>query len=559
MRMKKFTIGLVGIILLGMAIFAKQMGIDNDSEWGKGRIIIFGLGIILISVNFLSILFQSQLLKLAKRTSDLFKRFNELNYSSQLVTFSVVTTVAVIAIYIWLFLPFWRLSPTSNFYSQLAIAFKRNQLYLPEQPPPSLLALSDPYDYESRKQIDSDFTWDVSLYNGKFYMYWGPVPSLFLTLFSNEQLSHLGDQYVFFLFICGLFIYSALFLASFWNRFNHSLPTWTISICLLAIGLSGPTIWLFTRPRIYEAAVVGCQFFFIGGCYWAYSAMKDNSPNLWKLALASSHWALALGTRILIVPVIIFLTGLTLIYHLRTTEMVTFKKKILTILALIAPIFITLTGLGLYNWLRFDSIFEFGLRYQLASVNYKEFTNLFSARYIDDNFFNYFIQPFKIQSKFPYLRPIENVASSERLAGLLYTTPFFLFVLIPMGRFLYLSLTSRKIPIVNPNTSAQRSWLVTALTGSALISLAIILSYYFVALRFAEDFMPATLLIAIIWFGQGYDLFAGNRILSKSYLLFATLLVVFSVIASVLIAIPINRTGYALLLIKYIQQFLGVR
>jgi hypothetical protein len=559
MRIRKFSVGIAGIILIGMAIFAEQIGLDNDAGWGKGRQIILVLGVVLVFANVISVIFQNRLLILARPVSGFFNKFNELNYSTRLNIFSFMASLAVFVTYIWFFLPFFPPSPTTNYYGQLAVGFKRGQLHLPEQPPPSLLALSDPYDYESRREIEADFTWDVSLYKGRFYIYWGPVPSLILTTFSTEQLSRIGDQHVFFPFVCGLFIYLALLVNSFWIRFNHRMPAWTNGISLLAIGLSAPTILMLNQPRVYEAAVVGCQFFFIGGCYWTYKAIGDNPPHLWKLAIASSHWAFALGTRITILPTVIFLAGLTLFYTLREIKTIVPKRILLILLVIGAPLLIMIVGLGLYNWARFDSVFEFGMRYQLANVNYNEFTSLFSLSYINKNLLNYFVHPIAIQAKFPYLRPVENIFSSARLAGLLITTPYFLFIVMPVFQYLCSRLTSRRTPIRQQDLDSLDNWLVIGLTGSSLISLAIILSYYFPALRFAEDFMPALLLLATWCLIKGYDLIGGNRIFSRSYTFLVAILVGYSVTVSMLIAIPINRTGYILLLIKIIQQWFGVR
>ena len=149
-----------------------------------------------------------------------FEKLGAIDYSIQLNIFSFLAIIIVSAVYIWSFLPFVNSSPTSNNYSQLAIAFKSHQLYLNEKPPAALLALSDPYDWSARYSIRRSFTMDVSLYNGRFYLYWGPVPSLLLMIFSNEQLQVLGDQYVFFAFLYGLFLYSFLLVRGCWGKFQ---------------------------------------------------------------------------------------------------------------------------------------------------------------------------------------------------------------------------------------------------------------------------------------------------------------------------------------------------
>ena len=126
---------------------------------------------------------------------------SKLNYSTQVYVFSFLTSIIVVAVYIWFISPSLD-KPGTNYYSQLAIAFKRNQLYLPEQPSAALLSLSNPYDYTLRKDSNvEDFPWDVSLYKGKFYIYWGPVPSLILTVLTNNRLAHFGDQYLVFAFM----------------------------------------------------------------------------------------------------------------------------------------------------------------------------------------------------------------------------------------------------------------------------------------------------------------------------------------------------------------------
>src|SRR5262245_32215828 len=62
------------------------------------------------------------------------------------------------------------------FHELLGDAFAAGQLSLVVQPSPQLLALSDPYDPRNRENIP--FLHDASLYQGKYYVYWGPFPGL---------------------------------------------------------------------------------------------------------------------------------------------------------------------------------------------------------------------------------------------------------------------------------------------------------------------------------------------------------------------------------------------
>ena len=469
------------------------------------------------------------------------------NYSIQVYIFSFLAALIVVAVYGWINSPGLQKTGT-NYYPQLAIGFKKGQLSLPEQPSAALLALSDPYNYVLRKESNvEDFPWDVSLYKGKFYLYWGPVPSVLLTALPIGILSRMGDQHLVFPFMFGLFIYSMLFTVSFLLKFNHNLPAWTVLIALLAIGISMPGMLMLSRPKIYEASIVASQFFYIGGCYWAYSAVsEEGQPVLWKLALAGSHWALAIGSRSIILLAIAFFDAATLIYILKRIGI---KNLTATLLAMGIPLFLGAIFFCWYNWARFDSIFELGLRYQLASVNYNEFNNLFSIRYVRENILSYIIRPYEIQSAFPYIITVENMISNDRLAGLPYASPYLLFLLVPIFRFF----SPREAGA--PKESPLEAWLVSALGGASAVSLVIILIYYFTAIRFTSDFVPGLLLLATIFFVQG------NRSLkpSRGYLLLAVLLVFFSVSASTLIALPTSRVKEVLHYAERIFEVLGIR
>ena len=559
MKNGKYFIGIIGLVFLGLAVFAEQFGLDNNSDWGRGRILLFGVGAVFVSINVLGVVFRNRLVNIAGLFKNTFGKLGVLDYSAQINIFSFLAIITVSAVYIWSFLPFVNSDPTTNNYSQLAIAFKSRQLYLNEQPPAALLALSNPYDWSARYSIRRSFTMDVSLYKGRFYLYWGPVPSLLLMIFSSKQLQTLGDQYVFFAFLYGLFLYSFLLVRSCWEKFNHVLPAWMIGVALLAIGISGPVAQMLNLSSVYEAAIVADQFFFIGGCYWAYSAIRTTPTSRWKIALASLHWALAIGTRITILPAILFLVFMVLFHVWKENKLYHPGKLVLTLSAIVIPLLILAVSLGWYNYARFGSISEFGLRYQLAQLDYHKFTKIFSTDYLYGNFQNYFLKPFGTQPRFPFLRAIETVYSNERITGLLYTTPLFLIAFIPLGRLLYSGTILQTIHIAVQNGIPAESWLALGLAGSSLVLLSINLLYYYPAVRFMEEFLPAMMLLATISLGTGYEIFKESPIFGKSYLFFVVALVIYSIMVSMLSTVPLSRTKSVLLLIKQVQQFISLR
>ena len=92
--------------------------------------------------------------------------------------FASLSILVVIIVYVWIISSgSWTSSSTID-YAQLATAFQHGRLSLDSKPRPELLALPNPYNPSERHNIR--YPKDFSLYHGKFYLYFGPVPALFL-------------------------------------------------------------------------------------------------------------------------------------------------------------------------------------------------------------------------------------------------------------------------------------------------------------------------------------------------------------------------------------------
>jgi len=64
-------------------------------------------------------------------------------------------------------------------YEYLTEGFLAGHTYLPVEPAPELLRLSDPYDPAANAKYR---LWDASLYRGRYYLYFGPGPAVALML-----------------------------------------------------------------------------------------------------------------------------------------------------------------------------------------------------------------------------------------------------------------------------------------------------------------------------------------------------------------------------------------
>ncbi len=427
---------------------------------------------------------------------------------------AAVGSAIVLACYVWLIsLGTWTQWPASTtYFDQLASSFQHGELALEVRPSPALLALRNPYEPKTRGDVP--YLLDASLYNGKYYLYWGPVPGLILAAAKTIYPHVLGDEYLVFAFTCATFLIEVLFLLHLWTGFFQEAPVGLVGAGLLLVGLSSPFGWLLVHPTVYEAAIIGGQLFFLVGLWSAFSGLRRTPIGKWQLAVSGLSWMAAVGTRLTqIVPVgfMILLVCTAVIVKARRAR--SGRDGMSALLWLGLPLTLAAAGLAWYNWARFGSVLETGISYQLAGlINLqKNRSDLFSRAYILQNLYNYLVHPPGFLPSFPFLAPtgglsrsifafvhMPKIHFSQPVAGLLLSTPFVFLAAIPTIRFLH-RLQDTAVGYRNLDSF---DWLVTALWGSFLCGFATFLSFFWVAERYLADFVPGLLVLSVIGLWQ---------------------------------------------------------
>ena len=322
------TFLIISILILGTAIFAKEFGLDPNPGWGKGRIALLVLALLIALLPWI--------VTMRSPASD---------KPTQTDLFTFPALLVVIGIYFW----FASVSHdlTSRYYSLLATSFRNGELSLPLNPDPALLQLANPYDPAARQGIK--VPQDLSLYKGKFYLYWGPAPSLLLAIAEPFLPGKIGEVYLLFVFICGIFLAQFLLIMYLWQHFFHEIPKWMLILSIAFAGLANPVLWLLCQPKLYETAIAGAQFFFISGLASAIFALDRRPVSNWGLILAGTLWALAVGTRLVMVLPVVFMT-LVVIYRVFKTNRHSLPKLVSELISLGMPLFMGAVGLCWYNW-----------------------------------------------------------------------------------------------------------------------------------------------------------------------------------------------------------------
>ena len=442
--------------------------------------------------------------------------------------------LCIIAYYIWLIsVGLWTTwPPTTNYYDQLASAFARGQLHLQRQPDPRLLQLENPYNPAARSGIPTPL--DISLYNGKFYLYWGPIPGLLLAPFKLFLTTEIGDQYLVFIILTGILLLETLILFKIKNIFFPDLPHWIILLSIAVTGLITPSAWMYNNPRVYDVAIGSGQFFFLAGLYMvldiiarrAFSSTKQ-SPSIpistaetIKLILAGIFWFFVIGSRLTQVILIAFIALMVLIWLFKQSGH-SIKSTFPYALAIGMPIAIGFILLGWYNYARFGSVFETGFNYAMAGPYLQKYkSELFLPVYIPQNLYNYLLQPIGIRETYPFLKStlgrtapilsfyaLPKVYTSDEITGLIYAAPFLFFSAIAL-----LGLRKNAKTDDDQNPKALFNWIVISLFGSFIFAFAPLLMFFWLSTRYMMDFMPQITLLSVVGFWQGYDYLKRNTI-----------------------------------------------
>jgi hypothetical protein len=473
----------------------------------------------------------------------------------------IITTFIFIGIiYLWFVsIGTWtKLSQSSTyFYRLLAEGFLAGSPALPIDPDPRLAQVENPYLRESHRNIP--IFMDASYFKGKYYLYFGPVPSVMLAGIITIFKRGASDGY--FTLFSGyfLFISSSLIIIKLWKNHFHQTPTWLLGLILVWNGMVYPLLWVLNTARIYEAAILTGAAFLMAGLYLTWDTLDGFSPKTMNLILASLFWGLAIGTRLVLVGAIIIL-GLAVIFRLYQNYRETGNNKQFGLDAakLLIPFVSIIALLGWYNYIRFDSPFETGIKYALVGdfdIDMSKPGAIFNQHFIPNNLFNYLLNPFEINPVFPFIKsPLANNSlyksllhteagySRANISGILLTIPATVFTLLfiwfAIGKIGAIKQADTFYRNLGVDKASNLVFSVSIVAIAASIVFIFLLNYFVISTRFYMDFLPMVNIVTIAGLWLGYSYFQKQTVLSKTiYSVVVILLMIYSIIIGFLLAI----------------------
>lgn len=248
--------------------------------------------------------------------------------------------------------------------------------------------------------MPSSYTGDLSLYQGKWYLNWGPGPVLFILPFYLIWGVHMSDRlYTVFGGLVNVVLFYFV-IVQFIRYFKLKAPFAAKIFILLNFAFCSPNFFLASIGRVWNTEqIVATTYILI--CYLCYLLFL-NKNKLYFLLLSVVFLNLAWISRYtLIFSGVLFLYPFFLIWK---------KKNSLFLKAVVSSMLITTCFFMMifsYNYIRFGDPLETGIHYHLSAPRYAAIVaerKLFSPGYIPHNLYYFFISPLEFSPQKPFLK-----------------------------------------------------------------------------------------------------------------------------------------------------------
>ena len=328
-------------------------------------------------------------------------------------------------------------SGSSMGYGELARAISEGNVYVSDEADDTLLSMENPYDTANRAALGAHAKWDTAFYQGKYYVYFGVVPALFLNLpyylLTGEDMTYVQEACIIDVL---LLIACFVLMNELRKKINKKMPLSLFLLLSLTCTFSAGMILLIKKASIYYVAIgAGLVFVYFGLALWLSSLTDvedstdpDGSHNicLWRGMLGSFCMACAVGCR----PqfAIASFLGIIVFRNLYKKDSKKRYTGIPRLLMLLLPYVPVAAGLMYYNYIRFGSVFDFGANYNMTGYDMVHM-GIHVAR-IPIGLWYYLFNLPKFNFEFPYMYPTSVdsgyqgfIVSEDQIGGVLWVIP----------------------------------------------------------------------------------------------------------------------------------------
>ncbi len=261
-------------------------------------------------------------------------------------------------------------------YNMLAESILEGRLYLKERVDPGRLSSVDPAD----PGLPYPYIVDAIIFNGKYYFTAGPFPGILHAVWIAMTGTPLPTGLVVVFSATGVLVIIGLILLRVREIYFKDLPVQWVWFSWLLFALSGPQLYMVSRPVVYHEAISLGMLFVTGATLLIISPSQSSGQRLRQLAASGLLLGMAVACRpnLVVYP----LCFLILITVAAFQDRLSYAASLRQILSFVLPVFMFLVILAGYNYARFGGALDFGRRcaalpdpraYEYCSVLGREF------------------------------------------------------------------------------------------------------------------------------------------------------------------------------------------
>ena len=268
-----------------------------------------------------------------------------------------------------------------------------------------LAQLDNPYDsYNRLDKIGArgdKYYWDYAYYKGKYYSYFGVIPCLLL--YVPYELITGGILRNFIALSITVTFYSIgvfyLYYQLFKKYFKKTSLPWYLMISMFSI-ISAGTVFALSASGFYSIPIIfGLALAHLGVGLWLKSTFVDKHK-LFYVSLGSLLISLIAGCRPQLLITLFFAIPIFLVDYKKdrlALKKYSFKQYIAFAMPIIIIAIMTMT----YNYVRFDSPFNFGASYNLTTNDMRHRGIKLDRTFL--GYYEFLLKPTKVKNDFPFL------------------------------------------------------------------------------------------------------------------------------------------------------------
>lgn len=347
-----------------------------------------------------------------------------------------------------------------------------------------------------RVNVNPPSHYDLSLYQYKWYLYWGPAPVLFVLPF--YLASHLQASDILYTLVggAGNVILFYFVMQAFKRYFNISLSLMAEAFLLFSFGLASPNFVLSLHGDIWFTSQVFSTtyllLFYL--CYFLFLSSEKHS--LFILATVFFYLAVLSRYSLIFNGILYFY----LLIHYRLLD----RKAPLKLFVSFGVLTLAFIGvLGTYNYLRFGNPLDVGQTYQQGAHRYDsalQSGHYLSLSYVWHNVYYYFLNIVHFQQTHrPVVIDVEgNSVFSVYPALLLLPVLFYCRKYVNKKRLLFLGAAGL---IVGLNVIFLMLYFATGWVQFGNRYFFDVVPMLFLTLIFILEYIPNSIQLAILLFG----------------------------------------------------------